>query len=73
VPKEWLVEAVDEITERFGGSSFETQKVEGRWLFKGEVYRDVLARLVVDVPDTLQNSAKSTMVEKVQSKVEEKA
>jgi hypothetical protein len=55
VPKEWLVEAADEITQRFGGSSFETQKVEGRWLFRGKVYRDVLARLIVDVPDTLPN------------------
>jgi hypothetical protein len=55
VPKAWLVEAADEIMERFGAASLERQKVEGRWLFHGKVYRDVSARVIVDVPDTLAN------------------
>lgn len=55
VPKAWLVEAVDEIMGRFGAASLEKQKIAGRWLFHGKVYRDILARVVVDVPDTSAN------------------
>jgi hypothetical protein len=53
VPKAWLVEAADEIMGRFGAASLERQKIEGRWLFQGKVYRDVSARVIVDVSDTL--------------------
>lgn len=55
MPRAWLVEAADEIMEHFGAASLERVKVEGRWLFQGKVYRDVSARLIVDVPDTLTN------------------
>ena len=33
-------------------ASYETQKVEGHWRHGGVLYRDVLVRLVVDVPDS---------------------
>jgi hypothetical protein len=55
VPRAWLGEAVNEIVERFGAVSFEKGKLEGRWRSHGIVYRDVLARLVADVPDTQRN------------------
>ena len=55
MPKGWLGEAANEIVDHFGAASFERQKIEGRWRFKGVVYHDVLARLVVDVIDTLPN------------------
>jgi hypothetical protein len=55
VPNALLGEAVNEITNRFEAVGFERQRVEGRWHFQGKLYRDVLARVVVDVPDTLQN------------------
>lgn len=55
VPGEWLAEAVLEIVDRFGATSYETQKVEGHWRHGGTTYRDDLVRLVVDVPDTKAN------------------
>ena len=55
VPPEWLAEAVLEIVDRFGAASYETQKVEGHWRHSGVVYRDDLARLVVDVADADEN------------------
>jgi hypothetical protein len=55
VPKARLVEAADEIMDRFGAASLDRQKIEGRWRFQGKVYRDISARIIVDVPDTLAN------------------
>ena len=55
VPNVWLGEAVNEIIERFNAASFESKSVEGRWRDQGKLYRDVLARLIVDAPDTLKN------------------
>ena len=55
VPGEWLAEALLEVVDRFGAASYETQKVEGHWRHGGVLYRDDLARLVVDVPDTPEN------------------
>jgi hypothetical protein len=55
VPPEWLGEAVLEIVDQFGAASYETQQVEVHWQNKGTIYRDDLARLVVDVPDTNSN------------------
>ena len=52
VPGEWMAEAVLEIVDRFGAASYETQKVEGHWRQGGVTYRDDLAKLVVDVPNT---------------------
>ncbi len=51
VPQEWFADAVSEVADRFGAESFETQKIEGHWRYGGVTYRDVLVRLVVDVPD----------------------
>lgn len=55
VSPEWLAEAVLEMVEHFGATSYETQKLEGHWRQGGVVYRDNLVRLVVDVPDTAQS------------------
>lgn len=52
VPPEWLAEAVLEVVEHFGAASYETQKIEGHWRHGGVVYRDDLAKIVIDVPDT---------------------
>jgi len=57
VPDAWLAEAVFEIVDQFGAASYETQKVEGHWRHGGTLYRDELARLVVDVPDSDENRA----------------
>jgi hypothetical protein len=55
VPPEWLADALLEIVDQFGAASYETQKVEGHWRHGGVVYRDNLVKIVVDVPESLQN------------------
>ena len=55
VPPDWLAEAVLEIVDHFGASSYETQKVEGHWRHGGVLYRDNLVKIVVDVPDRVEN------------------
>ena len=57
VPPEWLSLAVLEIGDHFGSVSYETQIIEGRWQKAGVVYRDNLARIVVDIPDRKENRA----------------
>ena len=51
------ITAVLEIGDRFGSVSYETQVIEGRWQHAGVVYRDNLARIVVDMPDKKDNRA----------------
>src|SRR5437763_13371592 len=51
VPAEWISLAVLEIGDHFGSVSYETQIIEGCWQQAGVVYRDSLARVVVDMPD----------------------
>jgi hypothetical protein len=55
VPQRLLGDAVLEVVERFGAASFETRKVEGHWRHAGVLYRDELARLVIDIPDLKKN------------------
>lgn len=55
VPKAWLGEAQNEVVNQFGAASYESHRVEGHWRFRGTEYRDILARLIVEVPDTRRN------------------
>ena len=55
VPEELLGEALNEIVEQFNAVSFYKEAVEGRWRHEETVYRDDLALLVVDIPDTAKN------------------
>ena len=55
VPEEVLGEALNEIVEQFNAVSFYKEAVEGRWRHEETVYRDDLALLVVDIPDTAKN------------------
>jgi len=57
VPAEWISLAVLEIGDHFGAVSYETQVIEGRWQQAGVVYRDNLARIVVDAPDLKKSRA----------------
>ena len=52
-----MADAVLDVVRNFGAASYETQRVEGHWQHAGMTYRDTLAKLVVDVPDTLVNRA----------------
>ena len=45
------VETVVELRQRFGAVSAETQVIRGHWQHEGQLYRDDLARVFVDVPD----------------------
>jgi hypothetical protein len=44
-------DAVLEVVERFDAASYEPQKVEGHWRHQGVLYRDNLAKIIIDVPD----------------------
>jgi hypothetical protein len=55
VPEEILGEAVNEIVDQFNAVTFHRQAAEGHWRHDDILFRDDLALLVVDVPDTAKN------------------
>ena len=55
VPNEVIADTVLELRERFGAVSCETQAIQGVWEQEGEVYRDELIRVFVDVADVPAN------------------
>lgn len=55
IPRAWLGKAIRELTEHWGGASFESQTIEGHWLHGGVFYQDKLVRIVADVPDLAAN------------------
>src|SRR6516162_6218126 len=55
VPEELLGEAVNEVVDQFNAVTFYREVVEGRWRHEESLFRDDLALLVVDVPDTATN------------------
>jgi hypothetical protein len=57
VPASLLWETVERLETRFGAVSWESQVVRGLWKHEGVVFRDNNTRLVMDVPDTLENRA----------------
>jgi hypothetical protein len=52
VPKLLLAETVQELEDRFGAVSSETQIIHGRWQSGGRAFRDDLIRIYVDVEDS---------------------
>jgi hypothetical protein len=55
VRPELFADTLLDLEERFGAVSSETQIIEGRWRYQGEVYRDELVRIFCDVPDSIEN------------------
>jgi hypothetical protein len=55
VGDELLGEAVNEIVGEFGAVGFRKDAVAGQWHHQDTLYRDDLACVVVDVPDTIKN------------------
>jgi hypothetical protein len=55
VPDEAVADTLIELEERFGAVSCETQTIRGHWRSEGEVFRDDLIRVFVDVQDTAEN------------------
>src|SRR5436190_19179082 len=51
-PEELLIETQLELRERFGAVSSETQIIRGTWTQAGQVYRDEMIRVFVDVTDS---------------------
>lgn len=56
-PVSWelIGEATEEVADYFDAATLETQTIEGRWRHEGNLYRDNLVRIVVDVPDSAKN------------------
>jgi hypothetical protein len=55
VPDGLIADTLLELRRRFGAVSCETQAIRGVWEHEGEVYRDDLVRLFVDVADVPAN------------------
>jgi hypothetical protein len=55
VPAELFADTLLELEDQFGAVSSETQLIEGRWRYQGDVYRDELVRVFCDVPDLAEN------------------
>ena len=55
VPDELTGATILELRERFGAVSCETQVIRGVWQHENQIYRDDLARVVVDAPDEPQS------------------
>lgn len=51
VPDELFAQTIIELRERFGAVSAETQIIRGIWQHEGDIYRDDLVRVFVDVAD----------------------
>jgi hypothetical protein len=52
VPKALLAQTIQELEDRFGAVSCETQIIQGRWRGGGAAYRDELMRAWVDAEQT---------------------
>ncbi|MEX2175955.1 MAG: hypothetical protein WD872_16455 [Pirellulaceae bacterium] len=55
VPDELIEQTLEELRQRFGALSRESQPIEGHGSYFGKTYRDDLLRVFVDVPDTAEN------------------
>jgi hypothetical protein len=55
VPDELLGDAVNEIVAQFSAVTFYKETAEGRWRQDETLFRDDLALIVVNVPDTNSN------------------
>ena len=57
VPPDLTADTLQELEQAFGAVSCETQTIQGLWHHEGELYRDSLARVFVDVEDTAREPA----------------
>jgi hypothetical protein len=55
VPNDRIVDTLLDLEKQFGAVSSETQIIRGLWHHQGELYRDELVRVFVDVADTAEN------------------
>ena len=57
VPDELVGQTILELRQQFSAVSAETQVIRGHWHHQGDVFRDELVRVFVDVADTGDNRA----------------
>ena len=57
VPDDLVGQTLLEIRQQFNAVSAETQVIRGHWQHQGEVFRDDLVRIFVDVADNEENRA----------------
>ena len=57
VPDELVGQTLLELRQQFNAVSAESQVIRGHWQHQGEVFRDELVRVFVDVADTDENRA----------------
>ena len=55
MPDLLIADTLLDLRRKFGAVSSEQQRIEGHWQHAGQVYRDELMRVFVDVQDTEQN------------------
>jgi hypothetical protein len=55
VPDELVGQTLLELRQQYNAVSAETQVIRGHWQHRGEVFRDELVRVFVDVADTGEN------------------
>ena len=55
VPDELVADTLLELRQQFGAVSCETQTIRGLWQHEGQIYRDELVRLFVDVPEASES------------------
>ena len=55
VPDALIAEALVELQQQFGAVTSETQIIQGLWQNQGQIYRDELMRVFIDVEDTPEN------------------
>ena len=55
VPDTLIAETLVELRRKFGAVSCEAQRIQGQWQHEGQIYRDELVRVFVDVEDTDEN------------------
>lgn len=51
VPRKFVGETIQELKQRFGAISAETQTIRGWWSSEGQDYQDDLVRVFLDVQD----------------------
>ncbi len=51
VPDEIIAQTLEELQDRFGAVSCESQTIRGMWRHEGQTYRDESVRVFVDVLD----------------------
>jgi len=57
VPDEFFGKVVLDLRKKFGAVTTETRAAVGEWEYQEKVFRDELARIFADVPDTPENRA----------------